>query len=128
MSSITCYAKLNFSVSDLSSLCHAAKCLKYYDKNSVNCIYVASRKAIRKIWKIPNINDSNYIDSILERRCIRFSYNIFNSENQLYSSMIKYSYTNCDSTMCENFRYLINKSKFDMHQWNKHSYYGTIQY
>ena len=98
---------------------------KLYDKNSVNCIFVAWRKAIRKIWKIPNIshcrllpyiNDCNYIDSILERRYIRFLYNIFNSENQLYTSMIKYSLTNCDSTLGENIRYLMHKYEFDMHQ------------
>ena len=101
-----------------------------YDKNSVNYIYVAWKKAIRKIWKIPNIshcrllpyiNDRNYIDSILERRCIRFLYNIFNSENQLYTSMIKYSLTNYDSTLGENIRYLMDKYKFNMHQW-----YGSI--
>ena len=70
-------------------------------------IYVAWRKAIRKIRKIANIshcrllpyiNYCNYIDSILERRCIRFLYNIFNSENKLYASMVKYSLTNCDPT------------------------------
>ena len=92
-------------------------------------MYVAWRKAIRKIWKIPNIshcrllpyiNDCNYIDSILER-CIQFLYNIVNSENQLYASMIKYSLTNCDSTLGENIGYLMHKYEFAMHQW-----YGSI--
>ena len=96
---------------------------KLYDKNSVNCIYIARRKAIRIIRKIPSIshccllqyiNDCIilfYIDSILERRCI------FNSENQLYTSMFKFSLTNCDSILGENIRYLMHKYKFDMHQW-----------
>ena len=70
---------------------------------------------------LPYINDCNYIDSILERRCIRFLYNIFSSENQLYASLIKYSLTNCDSTQGENVRYLMHKYAFDMHQW-----YGSI--
>ena len=70
---------------------------------------------------LPYINDCNYIDSILGRRCIRFLYNIFNSENQLYTSIIKHSLTNCDSTLDENIRYLMQKYKFDMHQW-----YGSI--
>ena len=109
---------------------YESQLFKLYDKNSVNCIYVAWKKAIRKIWKIPNIshcrllpymNDCNYIDSILERRCIRFLYNIFNSENQLYTSMIKYSLTNYDSTLGENIRYLMHKYKLDMHLW-----YGFI--
>ena len=109
---------------------YGSQLFKLYDKNSVNCIYVAWRKAIRKIWKIPNIshcrllpyiNDCNSMDSILERRCIRFLYNIFNSESQLYTSMIKYSLTNCDSTLGENIRYMMHKYKFDMHQW-----YGSI--
>ena len=90
---------------------YGSQLFKLYDKNSVNCIFVAWGKAIRiKIWKISNIshcrllpyiNHCNYIDSILERRCMRFLYNIFNSENQLYmyTLMIKYSLTNCDSTL-----------------------------
>ena len=45
------------------------------------------------------INDCNYTDSISERRCIRFLFNIFNSDGQLYNSMVKYSLTNCDSTI-----------------------------
>ena len=32
--------------------------------------------------------------------------------------MIKYSLTNCDSTIGENIRYLMHKHKFDMHQWH----------
>ena len=109
---------------------YGSQLFKLYDKDSVNCIYVAWRKAIRKIWKIhnifhfrllPYINGCNYIDSILERRCIRFLYNIFNSENQLYASKIKYSLTNCDSTLGENIRFMMHKYEFDMHQW-----YGSI--
>ena len=50
-----------------------------------------------------------------ERRCIRFLYNIFSSENQLYTSMIKYSLTNCDSTLSEKIRYPMHKYEFDMH-------------
>ena len=52
-------------------------------------------------------NDSKYIDSILERKCIEFLFGIFNSENQIYTSMIKYSLTNCDSTKGENIRCLL---------------------
>ena len=88
----------------MSDIC-GSQLFKLYDKNSVNCIYVAWRKVITKIWKIPQIshchllpyiNDCNHIDSILETRCIPFLYDIFNSENQLYTSMIKYSLTKCD--------------------------------
>ena len=109
---------------------YGSQLFKLYDKNSVNCIYVAWRNAITKIWKIrnishcrllPYINDCNYIDSILERRCIRCLYNIFNSENQLYTSMIKYSLTNCDSTLGENIRYFMHTYEYDKHQW-----YGSI--
>ena len=31
--------------------------------------------------------------------------------------MIKFSLTNCDSTIGENIRYLMHKYKFDIHQW-----------
>ena len=70
---------------------------------------------------LPYINVCNYIDSILERGYIRFLYNIFNSENQLYTLMIKYSLTNSDSTLSKNIKYIMHKYKFDMHQW-----YGSI--
>ena len=63
------------------------------------------------------MHDCNYIDSILERRCIQLLYNIFNIENPLYTSMIKYSFTNCDSTLGENIRYLMHKYEFHMQQW-----------
>ena len=35
---------------------YGSQLFKLCDKNSVNCIYVALRKAIRIIWKIPNIS------------------------------------------------------------------------
>ena len=106
------------------------QCIQIKWNSMISEKHVAWRKAIRKIRKIPNIShcqllpyikDCNYIDSILERRCIRFLYNTFNSENQLYISMIKYSLTNCDSTMSENIRYFMHKYKLDMNQW-----YGSI--
>ena len=70
---------------------YGSQLFKLYDKNSLHCILYTCpwRKAIREIWKIPNIshcrlllyiNDCNYIDSILEKRCIQFFYNIFYSE------------------------------------------------
>ena len=31
--------------------------------------------------------------------------------------MIKYSLTNCDSTIIKNISYLMHRYKFDMHQW-----------
>ena len=31
---------------------------------------------------------------------------------------VKYSLTNCDSTMGEGIRYLMHTYKFDMHQWH----------
>ena len=107
---------------------HRSQLFKLYDKTRVNCISDAWRKAIRNNWKFSNIphcrlqpyiNDCNYIDSILKRRCIQFLHNKFNSENRLYNLMIKYSLTKCDSTLGENIRYLMHtcKYKFDMHQW-----------
>ena len=32
--------------------------------------------------------------------------------------MIKYSLTNCDSTLGEYIRYLMHKYKYDIHQWS----------
>ena len=80
----TLLADLSFVDSNALSVLFDSYCMsiyrsqlfKLYNKNSVNSIYVAWRKAIRKNWKILNlshcrllsyINDCNYIDSILER-------------------------------------------------------------
>ena len=35
---------------------YRSQLFKLYDINSVNCIYVAWRKAIRNIWNIPNVS------------------------------------------------------------------------
>ena len=61
---------------------YGSQLLKLYDKNSVNCIYVAWRKATRQIWKILNIshgrllphnNDCNYIDCVnLQEKCLLY--------------------------------------------------------
>ena len=80
---------------------YGSQLFKFYDKNSLNCIYSRMEEDNKKNLEV--------------------LYNIFNSGNQLYTLMIKYSLTNCDSTLGENIRYLMHKYKFDMHQW-----YGSI--
>ena len=60
----TLLADLSFVDSNTLSVLFDTYCMsiyrsqlfKLYDKNSVNSIYVAWRKAIRKNWKIPNIS------------------------------------------------------------------------
>ena len=61
--------------------------------NILTHFFTARRKAIRRIWKIPlrmhnklvhMINGSHDISIILEKRCIRQSCKMLNSEYELY--------------------------------------------
>ena len=64
---------------------------------------ISWRKAIRRLWKIPyrthnalvhHINKCNSIVSILEKRCVKFLWNLLNSDNVSFSRMCKYSVYN----------------------------------
>ena len=49
------------------------------------------------------INKCDPIVSILEKRCARFSWNLFNSDNVLFSRICRYSVCNSDTTMGEKY-------------------------
>ena len=65
---------------------------KYYDKNLVEVFYVAWRKSLRRVWKISNATHNNLlpfilnchpINVILEKRCIKFVWSLYNSNYAL---------------------------------------------
>ena len=75
---------------------------RFNKKKHFKAIHVVWRKCIRRIWKINSKthNDllhhniiSNYLpmDILLEKRCIKFIYNIINSEHSLHSRIAPYS-------------------------------------
>ena len=82
---------------------------------------------MRQIWRIPYrthtnlihlINNSYAINIILEKRCIKFIWNLINSTNNLYKQIVKYSLYNCTTTLGENIRYFMHKYIIDHGDWN----------
>ena len=83
---------------------------KYYDKNLFEVFYIAWRKSLRRGWKISNITHNNLlpfihnyhpIDVILEKRCIKFVWSLYNSTYPLYSNILRFSLQNDYSTLGE---------------------------
>ena len=86
-----------------------------YNSNYLDTFYTTWRKAIRRVWKIPYrthnklvhlINKSCSINTVFEKRSIKFIWTLINSQNQLYNRIVKYSLYNCTSIIGENVRYL----------------------
>ena len=55
------------------------------------------------------INKSCSINTVLAKRSIVFIWNLINSQNQLYTQIVKYSLYNCNTIIGENVRYFMNK-------------------
>ena len=110
----------DFSFSECSTLYHLFNtyCMniygsppwKYYDKNLLEAFYVAWRKSLRRVWKISNVTHNNLlpfthnchpIDVILEKRCIKFVWSLYNSNYALYSNILRFSLQNGNSTLGE---------------------------
>ena len=79
-----------------------------------------------QLWKINSrthnvlINKMNRcapIDVILEKRCIKFLWSLFNSKYALYRRIVKMSFTNMNSTIAENVNYFMYKYNFTYHDW-----------
>ena len=92
----------------------------------LNNFYVAWRKAIRRIWKLPYRTHNNLLHSInlclpidvtLEKRSIKYIWNLINGENKLYGSIVKLSLYNNSTTPGENIRYLMYKYKIFDYEW-----------
>ena len=89
-----------------------------YNSNYVDTFYTTWRKAIFRVWKIPHrmhnklvhlINKSCSINTVFEKRSIKFIWTLINSPNQLYNQIAKYSLYNCTTIIVENVRYFMNK-------------------
>ena len=82
----------------------------FNDHKSINRFYVAWRKTIRRIWHIDKrthdsllhtINKCLPINLLLEKRCIKFIWNLFNSSYELHKSIIR------SSSIAENISYFM---------------------
>ena len=89
---------------------------------------MAWRKAIRRIWKLPYRTHNNLlhlinlclsIDVTLEKRCIKYIWNLINGENKLYGSISKLSLCNNSTTLGENIRYFMYKYKIYDYEWHE---------
>ena len=117
----------------LSLLCNSY-CMNVYgsqlwrlNNKSVERFYVAWRKSIRRIWRLDNrthnalinlINGCLPVNLMLEKRCIKFICNLFNSPYELHKSVVKYSFYNGGSTLAENIRYLMYKYDISIDDWD----------
>ena len=128
----------DFSFSECSTLSHLFNtyCMniygsplwKYYDKKLLELFYVAWRKSLRRVWNISNVTHNNLlpyihnchpIEVILEKRCIKFVWSLFNSNYALYSNILRLSLQNGNSTMGENVRYLMHKYGIVNSDWSQ---------
>ena len=92
------YLYKNIKSQLLSSYCldaYGSQLWPFYDK-SVKSFYVAWRRAIRKLWVLPNtthckylhtINNSLLINFMLEKRCLKFILSCVNSNNTIVKSV-----------------------------------------
>ena len=99
-----------------------------HDKNLLEVFYVAWRKSLRRVWKISNVTHNNLlpfmnnchpIDVILEKRCIKFVWSLYDSNYALYSNILRFSLQNGNSTLGEIVRYLMHKYDIVNSDWSQ---------
>ena len=107
---------------------YGSQLFRYNDRKTIDLLYVAWRKSIRKIWKISprthcsllsHINNCDPIENVMERRCIKFIWNLLNSNCKLFDQIVKHSLSMSSTTLGENIRYFMYKYGICMNDWNK---------
>ena len=68
------------------------------------------------LWKY---YDKILLEVILEKRCNKFVWSLFNSNYALYSNILRLSLQNCNSTMGKNVRYLMHKYGIVNSDWSQ---------
>ena len=99
---------------------------RYHNRSNIDNFCVSWRKIVRRLWKTPYrthnslvylINKCDSMDCMLEKRCVKFVWSLFNSDNALFSRIIRYSMHNSDTTIAENVRYFMYKFKIIYNHW-----------
>ena len=99
-----------------------------FSKPHVEDFYVAWRKVIRRLWKLPNlthcnllhtINNSLPINIILEKRCAKFIWSSLNSNNKIINSISRTAICNPFSDMGDNYRYITAKYSIPIIAWTR---------
>ena len=98
-----------------------------YGKNDVNAFYIAWRKILRRICKIPStthcnllpaVNKSLPIEILLETRRAKFIWSCFNSHNLIVRNISMAAKISSFSDFDDNYRYLSDKDGFGIHVWH----------
>ena len=99
---------------------------KPFDRKLLEPFYIAWRKCIRRVWKIPftshnilllYIHNTIAFNVILERRCIKFLWTLLNSGYDIYRTITKNSLHNRNATLGENVRYFMHKYNIVFTDW-----------
>ena len=98
-----------------------------YSKNDVNAFYIAWRKVVRRIWKIPSTthckllpatNKSLPIEFWIEKRCAKCIWSCSNSHNLIVRNISLAAKISSFSNFGDNYRYLSNKYGIGIHVWH----------
>ena len=93
---------------------------RYTNYSIIDNFCVSWRKIVRRLRKTPYrthislfhlVKNCVSIECILEKRCVNFLWNLFNSDNTLFSRIIRYSMHNSDTTIGENVKCFMYKYK-----------------
>ena len=99
---------------------YGSQLFRYNDMKSMELLYV------RKIWKISprshcdllhHINSYDPIENTMEKRCIKFIWNLMNSDTILFDRTVKHSLSMTSTTLGENIRYFMFKYGIYMSEW-----------
>ena len=99
---------------------------QYNKCNIIEPFYTAWRKCIKRIWNISprthnnllcHINNCLPIEVQLDKRCIKYIWNLINSEYDMHKRMVKYSLNNSDTKIGENVRHFMYKYKLSYKDW-----------
>ena len=110
---------------------HMTYCMHMYgcelwnlNEKDITQFKVAWRKIKRRLWKIPprthnNLvcNITNNIDTIIDKRLVRFIYNSINHSNKTSSNILRVKLLCVNSTFSSNFQYLSFKYGLTEADW-----------
>ena len=123
---MNCVLRINIVVVVYYQLLFKSYCMNIYgsqiwpySKNCLSKYYISCRKAIWRLWKIPYRTHNKFIHIVnnwmpinitLEKRCIKYLWNMINSNCKLYHNIVNLSLNNVNTTIGENlYKYMIQE-------------------
>ena len=113
------FAHRSIQVQILNTFCTSYyRCVLWnFWKNSLDCVDIKFKNAIRKIFSLPRHSRSSIVYNlasclpchiIIHRRFIKFFITSLNSDNQLISMMARFAQRNSNTVLGENIRFIYN--------------------